>query len=83
MQHGMCKKNLKEKKKKKTNKKTKMLKSPEYSSCLEPLSQEWINGRTKPSNNMLHKAKHTSSSILSYRVGLDPVATSYLLGWIE
>ena len=60
-----------------------MLKSPEYSSCHEPLSQEWINGRTKPSNNMLHKAKHTSSSILSYRVGLDPIATSYLLGWIE
>ena len=34
----MCKKNLK-------NKKTKMLKSQEYSDCHEPLSQEWINGR--------------------------------------
>ena len=33
--------------------------------------------------NMLHKAKHTSSSILSYRIGLDPVATPYLEGWIE
>ena len=40
-------------------------------------------GDTEPPNNMLHKAKHTSSSILSYRVGLDPNATSYLVGWIE
>ena len=34
-------------------------------------------------NNMFHKAKHTSSSILSYRIGLDPIVTSYLVGWIE
>ena len=40
-------------------------------------------GDTKPSNNMLHKSNHTRSSILSYRVGLDPVQTSYLVGWIE
>ena len=40
-------------------------------------------GDAEPPNNMLHKAKHTSSSILSYRVGLDPTATSYLVGWIE
>ena len=40
-------------------------------------------GDTKPPNNMLPKAKHTSSSILSYRVGLDPIATSYLVGWIK
>ena len=38
---------------------------------------------TEPRNNMLHKAKHTSSSMFSYRVGLDPIATSYLAGWIE
>ena len=67
MQYDMCKKNLK---------KTKMLKSPEYSNCRELLSQE-------PPNNMLHKAKHTISSILSYRIGLDPIVTSYLVGWIE
>ena len=40
-------------------------------------------GDTEPPNNMLHKAKHTNSSILSYRVGLDPIATSYLVGWSE
>ena len=40
-------------------------------------------GDTEPSNKMLHKTKHTSSSILSYRVGLDPITTSYLVGWIE
>ena len=60
-----------------------MLKSPEYSNCHEPLSQEWINGRTEPPKYMLPKAKHTSSNILSYRVGLDPIATSYLVGWIK
>ena len=40
MQNGMCKKNLK---------KSKMLKSQEYSNCHEPLSQEWINGRYRTS----------------------------------
>ena len=34
-------------------------------------------------NNILPKAKHTSSSILIYRVGLDPFTTSSLTGWIE
>ena len=34
------------------------------------------------SNNTLHKTTHTRSSI-SYRVGLDPDATSYLVCWIE
>ena len=53
-----------------------MLKSPEYSNCRELLSQE-------SPNNRLHKTKHTSSSILSYRIGLDPIVTSYLVGWIE
>ena len=38
---------------------------------------------TGPPNNMLHKAKHTNSSIFSYRVGLDPITISYLVGWIE
>ena len=60
-----------------------MLKSQEYSDCPEPLPQEWIMGGTKPPNNMLHKVKHTSCSMLSYRVGLDPIATSYPLDWIE
>ena len=40
-------------------------------------------GDTEPSDNTLYKTKHTRSSILSYRVGLDPIATSYLVGWIE
>ena len=40
-------------------------------------------GDTEPPNKMLHKAKHTRSSILSYRVGLDPITTCYLVGWIE
>ena len=40
-------------------------------------------GSTEPSNNLLHKTKHSSSSILSYRVGLDPITMSYLVGWIE
>ena len=38
---------------------------------------------TEPPNNMLHKAKHTSSSMLSFRAGPDPNATSSLVGWIE
>ena len=40
-------------------------------------------GDTKPSDNTLHKSKHTGSSTLSYRVGLDPVATSYFVASIE
>ena len=40
-------------------------------------------GDIEPPNNMLPKAKHTSSSVHSYRVGLDPIATPYLVGWIE
>ena len=40
-------------------------------------------GDIEPSDNTLNKTKHTRSSILSYRVGLDPIATSYLVGWIE
>ena len=40
-------------------------------------------GDTEPSNKTLHKTKHTKSSILScYEVGLDPVATFYLAGWM-
>ena len=30
-------------------------------------------GDTKASNNTLHETKHTGSSILSCRVGLDPI----------
>ena len=33
-------------------------------------------------NKMLHKTKRTKSSFLSYRVELDPIATSYLETWI-
>ena len=33
-------------------------------------------GNTEPPNNILPKTNHPSSSILSYRVGLDPIATS-------
>ena len=40
-------------------------------------------GDTELPNNKLHKTKHTSGSILNYRVGLDPIATSFLVGWIE
>ena len=40
-------------------------------------------GDNEPSNNTLHKIKHSSSSILSYSVGLNPDATSCLVGWIE
>ena len=40
-------------------------------------------GDTKPSDNTLHKTKHTRTSTLSYRVGLDPVAASYFVAWIE
>ena len=39
MQYGVYKENIKK------TKKTKMVKSQEYSNCHEPLSQEWINGR--------------------------------------
>ena len=30
-------------------------------------------GDTEPSNSMLHKTKHTRSSILSYGLGVEPV----------
>ena len=40
-------------------------------------------GDIEPSDNTLYKTKHIRSSILSYRFGLDPIATSYLVGWIE
>ena len=61
-----------------------MLKLQEYSICHEQISQECINSICRrPSNNSLYKTKHTSSSILSCRVGLDPIATSYLGGSIE
>ena len=40
-------------------------------------------GDIEPSDNTLYKIKHTRSSILSYRVGLDPIGTSYLVGWNE
>ena len=40
-------------------------------------------GDTELPNNTLHKTKHTSGSILNYRVGLAPIATSFLVGWIE
>ena len=40
-------------------------------------------GDTKPSTNNLHEVKHTRGSVLSFRVGLDPVATSYPIGWIK
>ena len=43
----------------------------------------WIMGDTEPPNNMSPKAKQTSSGILSYRIGLDPISTSYLVGWIK
>ena len=42
-----------------------------------------LMGDTEPPYNMLPKAKHTSSSVLSYRIGLDPISTSYLVGWIK
>ena len=32
---------------------------------------------------MLHKAKDTGIGILTYRVRLDQIAASYLVGWIE
>ena len=60
MLYDMCNKNLR---------KTKMLKSQEYSNCHEPLSQEWIMGDTEALNNTLHKANHTGNSILNYRLG--------------
>ena len=40
-------------------------------------------GDSELPNNILPKTKHTSSSILSYRVGFDPIATSYFVSWIE
>ena len=40
-------------------------------------------GNTEPSDNTLHKTKHTSFSILSYSFGLNPVATPCLIGSIE
>ena len=36
-------------------------------------------GDTKTPNNMLHQAEYSSISILSYRVGLDTVATHPIL----
>ena len=38
---------------------------------------------TEPSNNTLQKTKHARSSIVNYRVRLDPVATSCVLGWVK
>ena len=40
-------------------------------------------GDIEPSNNTLRKTRHTRGTLLSYRIGLDPVATSYLVGSIE
>ena len=40
-------------------------------------------GHIEPSDNALYKTKHTRSRILSYRVGLDPIAASYFVGWNE
>ena len=40
-------------------------------------------GESEPSGSTLYKTKHTRGSILSYRIGLDAVTTSYLVGWIE
>ena len=40
-------------------------------------------GDPEPSDNMLQKTKHPRRSTLGYRVGLDPVTTSYLVGCIE
>ena len=61
-----------------------MLKSQEYSNCHEPLSQESINGRYGTFKvNVTYKPCIRDFSILSYRVGLDPVATSYYVHWIE
>ena len=60
-----------------------MLKLQEFSNCHEPLSKNGIMGGIEPSDNTLYKTKHTRISIFSYRVGLDPVATFYLVGWIE
>ena len=36
-------------------------------------------GDTEPSSNMLHKTKQTRIIILKYRIGLDPVITSFAL----
>ena len=64
------------------NNKTKMLLSQEYCNCHEPPENGQMGDNEHP-NKMLHKAKHTSSSILSYRAGLDPITTFYLVAWIE
>ena len=40
-------------------------------------------GDIEPSVNTSYKTKHTRSNMLSYRVGLDPIATFYLVGWVE
>ena len=40
-------------------------------------------GDTEPTDNKLHKTKHPRSSTLIYRVGLDPVATFYLVGCLK
>ena len=47
MQYGMCTKNLK---------KTKILKSQEYSNCHKSLSQERINGRYRTSKQYVTKS---------------------------
>ena len=40
-------------------------------------------GDTEASYNTLHKTKHPSCSTPTYRVGLDPATTSFLVGCIE
>ena len=40
-------------------------------------------GNTEHCNNRVHTTKHTRSSILSYTVGLDLSATSYLVCWTK
>ena len=52
-----------------------MLKSLEATVMNHYPRNGWM-GNTEPPNNILPKTKHPSSSILSYRVGLDPIATS-------
>ena len=64
----------------------KMLKYWNYRNIATVMNHYPKNGKmgdTEPPHNMLHKTKHTSRSILIYRVGLDPIATSYLAAWIE
>ena len=57
-----------------------MLKSQEISNCHKPLSQNGKMGDTEPSDNTLYKTNRTRSGTLSYTIGQDPVATSYLVG---